>query len=66
VLGALAGRLADSANALVAASDVVVVGHATTEFREAVARRTPGAAVVDLVRLFKKTGSAGDWQGIAW
>jgi hypothetical protein len=45
---------------------VVVVGHATTEFREAVARRAPDVAVVDLVRLFKKDRSAGDWQGIAW
>ena len=47
--------------------DVIVVSHATDEFRAAVAARRPGLPVLDLARLFKTLpdNDAG-YQGIAW
>ena len=51
---------------LVAMSDVVVVSHATDEFRRAVMARKPSVHVLDLARLFKAIPSDANYQGIAW
>ncbi|NOT71427.1 MAG: nucleotide sugar dehydrogenase [Hyphomicrobium sp.] len=55
-----------SANALVADSDVVVVSHATDEFRKAIMTRNPNIHVLDLARLFKIIPDDVNYQGIAW
>jgi GDP-mannose 6-dehydrogenase len=66
----LVDRLEDlmtpSADALVAQSDVVVVSHATDEFRRAVKLRRPDVHVLDLVRLFADVPRDATYQGIAW
>lgn len=54
------------AETLVAQSDVVVVSHATDEFRAAVARRAPHVCVLDLARLYKERPVDETYQGIAW
>ena len=51
---------------LVAQSDVVVVSHATAEFRATVARRPQDVHVLDLARLFRTPPRAPTYQGIAW
>ncbi len=56
----------DTAAALVASSDVVVVSHATAEFRKAVCDRAPHVHVLDLARLFKELPLDETYQGIAW
>ena len=55
-----------SAAELVEASDVVVVSHATDEFRAAIEARRPGVQVVDLVRLYKVLPDDANYHGIAW
>lgn len=55
-----------SASELVAASDIVVVSHATNEFRDAVMARNPDIHVLDLARLFKEIPAESTYQGIAW
>jgi GDP-mannose 6-dehydrogenase len=55
-----------SAEELVAGSDVVVVSHATDEFRKAVAGRGAEVHVLDLVRLFPRRPSEPTYEGIAW
>ena len=58
--------VADAA-ALTEDCDVVVVSHATDEFRAAVAARRPGLPVVDLARLYKQLpDNDASYQGIAW
>lgn len=54
------------ADSLVANSDVVVVSHATHEFRAAVRARGSHVHVLDLVRLFKERPEEKSYQGIAW
>ena len=58
--------VADAAS-LADTCDMIVVSHATDEFRAAVAARRPGQPVLDLARLFKvlPENDAG-YQGIAW
>ncbi len=51
---------------LVANSDVVVVSHATDEFRKAILERNPDVHVLDLARLFKDIPAEPTYQGIAW
>jgi GDP-mannose 6-dehydrogenase len=68
---ALMDRLEDlttaSADDLIATSDVVVVSHATQAFRDALARRRPDVAVLDLVRLYKELPDRDPtYHGIAW
>lgn len=46
--------------------DVVVVSHATDEFRRVVRERNPEIAVLDLVRLFADVPVETNYQGIAW
>ena len=55
-----------SASELVANSDVVVVSHATEEFRTAVKARNSKIHVLDLARLFKELPVDATYQGIAW
>jgi GDP-mannose 6-dehydrogenase len=55
-----------SADELVAHSDVVVVSHATDEFRNAIKARNPDIHVLDLARLFKEIPAEATYQGIAW
>lgn len=55
-----------SAEALVANVDVVIVSHATDEFRRAVQQRKPGTHVLDLARLWKDLPDDRTYQGIAW
>ena len=46
--------------------DVLVVGHATEEFRRAVTIRGKDVAVLDLARLFRRRQHEDTYQGIAW
>ncbi len=62
-LGAI---VVQDAAALVAGSDVVVVSHATDEFRKAIAERPPGTHVLDLARLSRQLTGDPSYQGIAW
>jgi GDP-mannose 6-dehydrogenase len=56
-----------NAKAVMEACDVVVVSHATEEFREAVRGRPLHVHVLDLARLFKEARSDdATYQGIAW
>ena len=55
-----------SADELVAQSDVVVVSHATEEFRAAIKSRDPKIHVLDLARLFKEIPVDANYHGIAW
>ena len=55
-----------SAAELVAGSDIVVVSHATDEFRKAVTGRNKNVHVLDLARLFKVLPKDETYQGIAW
>jgi GDP-mannose 6-dehydrogenase len=66
LMDALSAMIVESAASLVAASDVVVVSHATPEFKEAVARRAPGVHVLDLARLYRDLPADGAYEGIAW
>jgi GDP-mannose 6-dehydrogenase len=58
--------LTDTAKGLVAQSDVIVVSHATDEYRRAIAARAPDTHVLDLVRLFEKPALLKNYDGIAW
>ena len=51
---------------LMSNSDVVVVSHATEEFRAAVRTRHKNVHVLDLARLFKELPEDATYQGIAW
>lgn len=55
-----------SAAELIDMSDVVVVSHATEEFRRAVRDRNPQVHILDLARLFKDVPDDPNYQGIAW
>lgn len=62
----LQGMTVASAADLVAMSDIVVVSHATDEFRTAVKTRGSNVCVLDLARLFKELPGDETYQGIAW
>ena len=53
-------------NDVVENCDVLVVGHATEEFRRAVTMRGKGVAVLDLARLFRGRQNDKTYEGIAW
>ena len=55
-----------SAAELVANCDMVVVSHATDEFRQAIRNRAAHIHVLDLARLFKDIPAEATYQGIAW
>lgn len=46
--------------------DVVVVSHATGEFRKLVSTRNPNVHVIDLARLYTRKSKDPGYQGIAW
>ncbi len=54
------------AERLVESSDVVVVSHATEQFRRAVQARAKSVHVLDLARLFSRVPDEPTYQGIAW
>lgn len=66
LMDALEALAVGDAATLVAQSDVLVVSHATDEFRRAVAARAPGVHVIDLARLYKELPADADYEGIAW
>ena len=51
---------------LMASVDVVVVSHATPEFRKLVSERNPQVHVIDLARLYSRRTDDPSYQGIAW
>ena len=55
-----------SIDAVLAHAEVVVVGNAAAEFRDALARVRPGVEVVDLVRVGSRRSKAGEYDGICW
>jgi GDP-mannose 6-dehydrogenase len=55
-----------TANELMKKCDVVVVSHATEEFRSAVKDRPSKVHVIDLARLFKELPNDKAYEGIAW
>lgn len=55
-----------SGDELMQSCDVVVVSHATDEFRAVVKNRPTGVKVLDLARLFKQLPDDENYQGIAW
>jgi hypothetical protein len=60
-------RLAvQDAATLVAGSDVVVVSHATDEFRAAIESRPGDVHILDLARLYRELPEQPGYQGIAW
>jgi GDP-mannose 6-dehydrogenase len=65
-LDAMPTLLTDTAKGLVAQCDVIVVSHATDEYRRAIAARAPDTHVLDLVRLFEKPALLKNYDGIAW
>ena len=46
--------------------DVLVVSHATEEFRRAVTMRPTGTRVLDLARLFRRLPAESTYEGISW
>lgn len=58
--------MAESAEALVANSDVIVVSHATKVFRDALETRAPGTIIIDLARLSRDLPQQDGYQGICW
>jgi GDP-mannose 6-dehydrogenase len=63
----LARLLADSADEVIAESDVVVIGNAGEEFSEAMTRCRPGQTILDLVRVpVDRARVVADYRGICW
>ena len=64
----LSGLMLADADSLIASSDVVVVvvSHATDEFRRAVKARAKNVHILDLARLFPALPADATYQGIAW
>jgi GDP-mannose 6-dehydrogenase len=55
-----------SIDAVLAHAEVVVVGNAAAEFRDALARVRPGVEVIDFVRVTERKSRAGEYDGICW
>ena len=67
VMDDIEGMCLSDAETLCENSDVVVVSHATDEFRAAIQARRPGQPVIDLARLYKTLPDRdAGYQGIAW
>lgn len=62
----LEGLVVASAEELMAWAQVIVVSHATDEFRRLVATRAPGIHVIDLARLSRLPVDDATYHGIAW
>jgi GDP-mannose 6-dehydrogenase len=65
-LKTLPDLMSRNASTLVNSVDVVVVAHATDEYRRAVANRKPHIFVLDLARLVDKLPEDRTYEGIAW
>ncbi|MEZ5854192.1 MAG: nucleotide sugar dehydrogenase [Hyphomicrobiaceae bacterium] len=66
LMNRLEGMCVETAEQLVANSDVVVVSHAIDAFRNAVAARPAGVHVLDLARLHASVPDDPTYEGIAW
>jgi GDP-mannose 6-dehydrogenase len=67
VMDALEGMCVRDTKSLTDDCDMIVVSHATDEFRAAIASRRPDLPVLDLARLYKKLPEGdASYQGIAW
>ncbi|MBI1383294.1 MAG: nucleotide sugar dehydrogenase [Rhizobiales bacterium] len=66
LLGELEAIAGSDLAAEVDQADVLVVSHATDEFRQAVAARSRTTLVLDLARLFKDVPQEENYDGIAW
>lgn len=63
----IASLMVDTVDELVAASEVIVVGNRSPEFRAVLPELRAGQTVIDLVRLADDApASAGAYQGICW
>ena len=58
--------LVDSIDELMEQSDVVIVAHATDQFRTAVRGRRPDLHVIDIARLFADAPMDATYPGISW
>ena len=65
-LDLLPALLADDAGQLVADADVVIVSHATEEFRRAIVARSHQTHVLDLARLYRQLPQDATYGGVAW
>jgi GDP-mannose 6-dehydrogenase len=66
LMNTLPGLAVQDAATLVAGSDVVVVSHATDEFRAAIESRPGDVHILDLARLYRELPEQPGYQGIAW
>jgi GDP-mannose 6-dehydrogenase len=66
VIDKLETLLVSTPDQLMRDSDVLVVSHATEEFRAVVRNRRPDVHVLDLARLFKDVPDEATYMGIAW
>ena len=66
LMDVLEGLVVTNAEDLMAWAQVVVVSHATDEFRRLVAARAPGIHVIDLARLSRRPVEDPTYHGIAW
>ncbi len=56
-----------SVDEVLEASDIVIIGNKSEEFRQVEAKMREGQSLIDLVRLFdKRTTSDASYQGICW
>jgi len=62
----LSSLLCADIDAVIAASEVIVVGNQSGEFAEAVVRCRPDQIVIDLVRLPISSQLKADYRGICW
>lgn len=63
---ALPGMLSGDVEDVLDTAEVVVVTHASDQYREALRRRGNDVQVIDLVRLFKDLPMQPGYQGIGW
>jgi GDP-mannose 6-dehydrogenase len=63
----IASLMCDSIEAIMAESDVVVIGNKAPEFRRALEQVQPGQIIMDMVRITEDAGHLnGQYQGICW
>jgi GDP-mannose 6-dehydrogenase len=63
----IATLMCDSAEEVLAASEVIVVGNKAPEFRDVLQHARPDQAVIDLVRIYKdREPLAARYEGVCW
>lgn len=62
----IAGLMVESAEQLVDHAEVLIVGNASSEFADVVAKRGADQTIIDLVRIGDETSDAKGYEGIAW